>query len=261
MKRDGDIGLILAIVFASVVVSGSLVFFGMKMTGASASALDSDVISDAVDEGFERFVTRMEEEQNQQLAELDANASELAKNVPKVTNDDHIYGNKNAEISLIEYSDFVCPFCYRFHDTAKQLVDESGGEINWVYRHYALPSHDPVATNIAHASECIAEIAGNDKFWEFTDEVFARFSTPGRISTDESIDALAEEIGVDKSRFASCMESGKYKDKIIQERDDGSKSGVNGTPGNILINNKTGDAVSIKGAQPIDAFKDVLKEL
>lgn len=261
MKNRDDIGLILAIVFASIVISGSLVFFGMKVTGGTASAIDADAITEAVDEGFDRFVTRMEEQQNQQVADADANAAEMAKNVPKVTSDDHIYGNKNAEISLIEYSDFVCPFCYRFHDTAKQLVDESDGKINWVYRHYPLPSHDPVATNIAHASECVADIAGNEKFWEFTDEVFERYSTTDRISTDESISALAEELGIDKAKFDSCMDSGKFNDKINQERDDGSDAGVSGTPGNILINNKTGNTVAVKGAQPIDKFNDALEEL
>ena len=200
MKNKCDISLVLAIVFASVFVSGSLVFFGMKTTCASEGAAGLDAIADAVDDGISRYVNRMEEEQGNQMQVMEEKEAEMSKNVPKVTGDDHIYGSKNAEISTIEYSDYICPFCYRFHATAKQLVDESDGKINWVYRHYAIPSHDPIASNIAHAGECIAEIVGNDKFWEFTDEVFANYPTEGRVINDETLQNLVDEMGINKSK-------------------------------------------------------------
>jgi len=261
MENRNTSSLAIAIVFAAVAISGSLVYFGMQVSGQSGSNMDNDSITQAVEKGLENYVTKMQDQQQQQVQANNQNAADMAKNVPPVTAEDHIYGNADAEISLVEYSDFRCPFCARFHTTAKQIVDESNGKVNWVYRHYPLPSHDPAATSIANASECIAEIAGNDKFWEFTNDVFDRFSTPDSITTDEGVLALAKELGISESELSTCMESEKYVDKIVEQRNDGGNAGVTGTPGTIVLNNSTKETVPVKGAQPIEKVREAIDQL
>lgn len=85
--------------------------------------------------------------------------------------DDHYKGSADAEIAIIEYSDFECPFCSRIHSTLEQVVNTHDNTA-WAYRHLPLGFH-PQALPAAIASECVAEHEGNDAFWEFTDAIFA----------------------------------------------------------------------------------------
>lgn len=102
------------------------------------------------------------------IEKLDA---ERASKVPKLKEQDHVRGNRNAQVLLIEYSDFQCPFCQRFHPTALQVLEEYGDDVAWVYRHFPLDQLHPQARSAALASECVTEIGGDEAFWEFTDKV------------------------------------------------------------------------------------------
>ena len=82
-----------------------------------------------------------------------------------------VQGDENAPVTIVEFTDYECPFCARFHPTMDQIVDEYGGRVAWVYRHFPLPSH-PKAEPLARGSECITELGGNDAFWVYTDYVF-----------------------------------------------------------------------------------------
>lgn len=94
--------------------------------------------------------------------------------VDPVTPADHHFGSDNAEITIIEYSDLECPYCARFHQTMHQIVTDYNGKINWVYRHLPLEQLHPNAFNKALASECVAELGGNDKFWDYIDDIFQK---------------------------------------------------------------------------------------
>lgn len=109
---------------------------------------------------------------NGSAAEGKLPASEASK-IPEITAEDHVRGNPNASVKLIEYSDYECPYCKSFHPTAQRLMTEYEGQIAWVYRHFPLDRIHPNARPAAIASECIADLAGEDAFWEFTDMVFA----------------------------------------------------------------------------------------
>lgn len=100
---------------------------------------------------------------------LDASQASL---LPKITAQDHVRGNRNAQIFLIEYSDFECPYCKSFHPTAMQALEEYGDKIGWAYRHYPLDMIHPNARPAAIASECVAELGGDEAFWKFADEIF-----------------------------------------------------------------------------------------
>jgi protein-disulfide isomerase len=252
-----DIGLILAIIFASAAISGSLVYFGMQMGGKGG-----DVQVETVEKAFENFAKKQQgqqvEEQQKAEAEQDKIDQEKAQNVKKVTAEDHIYGNKDAKITLIEYSDFECPYCKVFDGIAKQLMTDYNGQINWVYRHYPLSFHEPMATKEAEASECVAELGGNDKFWVFVDEVYKRTKSGGNGLTEDDIYAIVGDIGVSVREVKACLASGKYTSKVQQDMLEAEAAGVTGTPGNILINNETGAIKAVHGARKISVFKDAI---
>lgn len=102
--------------------------------------------------------------------ELPAGDAKLDKMSP-VTDKDHIKGDINAPVKIVEYSDIDCPFCKRFHTTMQEIMDSYGkdGKVAWVYRHFPLTQLHPDAFNKAEASECITAKGGNDKFWSFVD--------------------------------------------------------------------------------------------
>ncbi len=89
--------------------------------------------------------------------------------VPPQEEGEHIWGSSNAEVFVIEYSDLECPYCKRIHSTLKEIVDESNGEVAWIYRHWVV---HPNALPKAGASECVAKIKGNDAFWKYIELVF-----------------------------------------------------------------------------------------
>ena len=171
------------------------------------------------------------------------NAGEIAQ----IREDDHVLGNRDASIVLIEYSDFDCPYCSRFHPTMKQVMAEYGDEVAWVYRHFPLAIH-PDAQRKSEASECVAELGGNDAFWAFADGIFE-----GR-GTD--LNALASESGVDSAAFTNCLSSGKYTQDVKTEMAGGQQAGVTGTPGTLLV--VDGEAQLLSGALPFASVKQVI---
>jgi protein-disulfide isomerase len=168
---------------------------------------------------------------------------------------DHIRGNPNAKISVIEYSDFECPFCKRHHPTMVQMLEANKDDVNWVYRHFPLSFH-PSANPAAEGSECAAELGGNDAFWKFTDAVFAADSL-----TPDMMPGFAKQAGVDEAAFKACVESGRHKQKIQDQMNGGMAAGVQGTPGNIVLVHATKEQRDISGAVPLSNFQTVIDSL
>ncbi len=101
------------------------------------------------------------------LASTERLADSTDIEVPAITPDDRYLGNINADVVIIEYSDIDCPFCKKFHPTMERIAQEYGSKIAWVYRHFPLDSLHPEARTKAEASECVAQIAGNEVFWKY----------------------------------------------------------------------------------------------
>lgn len=197
----------------------------------------------------------------QQTQPTQQNAAQTpAGKIKEVTDKDHIRGNKNAKLTLVDYSDYECPFCKAFHPTMLELMKIYGDKIRWVYRHFPLSFHANAKIE-AEASECIAELGGNDKFWEFSDKIFDRTTSNGTGFALTDLGPLAAEIGVNQTQFQSCLDSGKYEKLAKDSIADGTTGGVNGTPATFIVNSK-GETQLIIGAQPVDAFKTAIdKEL
>lgn len=172
---------------------------------------------------------------------------------------DHIRGNKNAKITLIEYSDFECPFCKNFDPITKELLKVYGDKIRLVFRHFPLPFHQN-AQKEAEAGECIAELGGNDNFWKYTDTIFERTTANGTGFALDNLGPLAAELGVNQQQFQSCLDSGKYEKLVKDSISEGQAAGVSGTPSTFIIDSK-GNSQIVVGAQPIDSFKTIIDPL
>jgi len=183
-----------------------------------------------------------------------------AGDVEPVRKNDHIRGNKNARIALIEYSDLECPFCKSFHSTAQRAVEEYDGQVMWIYRHFPLDQIHSKADKEAEAAECANELAGEKGFWALIDKIFE--TTPSNNGLNISdLPKLASEIGIDESAFKSCLDSGKYTQHVEDDYQSGIKAGVTGTPGNILLDTKTGDTRLIPGAVPYPQLKQAIDDM
>jgi len=180
--------------------------------------------------------------------------------VSPVGPNDHILGNPNAPIILVEYSDYDCPFCKKFHETMSRIITEYGadGRVAWVYRHFPLPQLHPNAPTLAQASECVAELGGNEAFWKFSDLIFAERGTNEQ--TDISrLPEFVEKSGIDVDLFETCLASGKYEGLVADSAAEAVASGATGTPHTIVI---AGDQEGvISGAQPYATVKQIIDNL
>jgi len=177
-----------------------------------------------------------------------------------ITSADHIRGNPNALVKIVEYSDMECPFCKRFHSTMQQVMDEYGkdGKVAWVYRHFPLDSIHSKARAEAVASECANELGGSDTFWKYTDRFFEL--TPSNNQTDITtiLPQIAREIGLEEKKFSSCLASKKYDKHIQDNLDNATATGGNGTPWSIVVASN-GKKYPLSGAQPYTAVKQLIE--
>lgn len=170
--------------------------------------------------------------------------------------DDPVLGNKNAPVTIIEFSDYQCPFCRSFwKDSLPQIKKEfiDTGKARFVYRDFALSAH-PMAIPSAQAAECADD---QGKYWEMHDKIFSEQGKLGQGTVTYAVSDLkkwAIEIGLNAVKFNGCLDSGKYKAEVDKDFADGSAAGVTGTP-SLFINGRL-----VVGAQPFASFKAVIEE-
>ncbi len=178
----------------------------------------------------------------------------------KVTSDDHILGNPNADVVIVEYSDTECPYCKMFQTTMKQVIANYGtnGKVAWVYRNFPIDSLHSKSRKEAEATECAAELGGQAKFWEFINGVYDK--TPSNNGLDPAqLPIIATSIGLDTAAFNSCLSSGRYAPKVEADYQDGVKAGATGTPHSVIIT-KDGKT-PIDGAKTYDQMKTIIDAL
>src|SRR3989344_2273578 len=175
-----------------------------------------------------------------------------------ITTDDHIRGNPDAPVKIVEYSDPECPFCKRFHETMKQVMDEYGadGKVAWVYRNFPLDQLHSKARNEATAIECAGDLGGNDKFWEYADRLYQ--VTPSNDGLDPAeLPKIAQYVGLDTVKFNTCLASDKFAQHIEDDVQNATATGGNGTPWSIVVD-KNGKKYPLSGAQPYASVKQLI---
>lgn len=182
--------------------------------------------------------------------------------VAPVTEEDHIKGSPNAKVKIVEYSDFECPFCKQFHDTLNEVIaDYNDDEVAWVFRQFPLEQLHPVkAMAAAMASECVAELGGNDAFWTFTDGYFAKTLTNNRTDIETLIPQLVTQTGVDRTAFTRCFEENRHADAIEADMQNAIATGGRGTPWSVVIG-PDGSTYPLNGSLPEAAVRQLITQL
>lgn len=228
-----------AIIIAGAIIAGSVIYT-MKPTGSSQSA-----------------------------AALGSNQQVEMK---KVSGSDHILGNPDAKIKIVEYSDPSCPYCKIFHNTMRKIINDYGksGNVAWIYRAFPIdkpgtrPDGGILHPNAGHESqamECAAALGGNDKFWAYANRLYditpsVTPDSPNGLDQKE-LPKIAEFIGLDADSFKTCLDSGRYKDKVEASYMEALNIGLQGTPTSFLVT-PAGKNVMIEGAQPYESVKQAI---
>lgn len=233
-KKSYKLSIPMAIVVAGALIAGAIYFSSLNSSGPT-----------------------IENQEKESSAKLE--------NLRPLSARDHIRGDINAPVKIIEYSDTECPFCKNFHETMKRVYDEYGksGEIAWIYRHSPLykpnsqgQSLHSKALKEAEALECASELGGNEKFWSYADRIYE--ITPSNNGLDlNELPKIAEYIGLNVAKFNTCLNSGKYKEYVDADLQNAQDTGGEGTPWNIVIA-KDGKKYPLMGAQPYEVVKQVI---
>ncbi len=211
----------LAIVIAGAMVSGTLYF--TRNTTASAPAPTEDAGKPSAD------------------------------NMRAVDESDWVWGSRDADIVVVEYSDLQCPFCDRFHPTMERIVEEYQGKVVWVYRHFPLEMLHSEAVPSAIASECAGEIGGNEAFWKYINKLFEYQTALGR----DTYLRVARENGLDEGAFTACLAKPEVEQRVREDMDDAAGAGGEGTPFNIVVT-KSGKRLPFSGALPYQQVKTLV---
>ena len=183
------------------------------------------------------------------------------ENVSKITKKDNVLGDPKAPITIVEYSDYECPFCKRFHETMNQVMDKYGddGKVAWVYRHFPLDALHPVKARLeAVTSECVAEIGGNDAFWEFSNKFFELTPSNNRTDLEVVLPQIISDMGLSQSKIDECVASGRYDKEIEDQIANAQQTGGQGTPWSVIIM-PDGKKYPLNGAQPYEAIESLIE--
>ncbi|MBI2051623.1 DsbA family protein [Candidatus Roizmanbacteria bacterium] len=179
--------------------------------------------------------------------------------IKKPETSEHWRGDKNVRYVWVEYSDLECPFCKKVHPDMQKLLQEYKGRIAWVYRHFPLGFHQN-AQKEGEATECAAELGGNDAFWKYTDMLFERTTSNGTGFALDKLVPLAGELGLNQTAFKQCLDSGKYEKKVKDDVQEGSRAGVGATPTGVIFDLQTGKTQVVEGAVPYEQLKQAVDD-
>jgi predicted DsbA family dithiol-disulfide isomerase len=154
-------------------------------------------------------------------------------------------GNPDAPVTIVEFSDFQCPYCRAAEPTIKEVLDKYKDKVRFSYRDFPLKQVHPLAEQAAEASRCAGE---QDKFWEYHKLLYANQAKLDQAGLTEH----ARMVGLNLNRFSACLASGKFKAAIESDFQAGIRAGVSGTP-TFYIN-----GVFLSGSQPLSAFEKII---
>ena len=205
-------------------------------------------------EMFKGWTAQADTTTQEPTAQADA-ATPVAGDAAKfaaIVKDGYILGNKNARITIIEYSDMLCPFCKRHYNaqTIENLVKKYPNDVNMIFRQMPLPQLHPTAPIWAQGAVCVGQLAGADKYYQYTAKAFALSEF-----TEANVTEIAVGLGVNKAKFAACLTSPETIATVNAQVQEGNGFCINGTPGNLVVDNQKGTSTLIAGAYPTETFE------
>lgn len=185
-----------------------------------------------------------------------------------IDNDPFLGNRDTAKIAIVEFSDFECPFCQRFHnDTFDALVEQyvDSGDAILVYRDFPLSFHEPKASEAANAATCVYDQVGSNGFFNFSQQYYAQTISNGSgLPEGTTLASLARSIdGVNVEQFNNCVSNDTFAGEIEEDVTQGSAAGITGTPGfviGLLDSDGNVEGVTVPGAQPLATFQTVIDE-
>lgn len=182
----------------------------------------------------------------------------------------YIKGNKDAKITILEYSDMQCPYCAKMNrdGTKNTLLEAYPEDLNVAFQHFPLDFHGN-AQVAAEILECVGEQLGSEGYYALIEKSFSEapetgngLYNPNETSSKENMLAYAKEVGANESEVTACLDAGKYTQKVKDSLQAGQTLfGITGTPGNVIFNNETGEYEIISGAYDADAFKSIIDKM
>ncbi len=188
----------------------------------------------------------------------DLGTSSMVLNKKNLLEGSTILGNPDAKISIVEFGDYQCTFCYKFHgNTLKMILEQyvENGKVNFIYKDF--PLNGPSSIMASEASYCAQE---QGKFWKYHDLIYEKWEgeNTGWL-TRNVLDRIAEDAELDLNKFNSCMNDSKYRQKVLETEQFAREINIDATPSFIIFNDT--NAYRIIGAQPFEKFEQVLDEL
>ena len=156
-----------------------------------------------------------------------------------------VRGAREAPVTIVEFSDFQCPFCKNGTETVRQVLEKYPGKVKLVFRDFPIPNLHPAAPKAHEAARCAAD---QGKFWEYHDLLFEK--SPRQ--APEDLKQYATDLELDPSPFAQCLDSGKHQAEVNRDVEEGARLGVTATP-TFFINGR-----QLVGAQPVTAFQKLI---
>lgn len=206
-------------------------------------------LSKQIEKGIMAYIEKQQEEERRRQEE--ANKPQLVEG--DFTDDDAVLGDPNAPITIVEFSDYECPYCQRhFRETHGQLKEKyiDTGKVKLIFRDFPLSFHAD-AEPAANAAECVREQLGDKGYFTYHDVVFEKANQGLQVA---NLIKWGVEVGASESKLKTCIEEGRFKDEIAKDFADGQRAGVTGTPA-FLINN-----IRVSGAMPFEVFEEVIEE-
>ena len=224
IPRSNSFWVPIAIILAGVIIAGAVVYSdkadngGVELAGSAEEALPEQPTPP--EPGTEKFTVSAD--------------------------DDAVKGNKNAQVEIVEFSDYECPYCASNAETIKKIADEYGDQVAIIFRDFPLDFHAN-AQKAAEAAECAGD---QNMYWEYHDMLFANQDS----LEIPDLKGYAKELKLKTSVFDKCLDSGAQTEEVKKDIADGAEVGVTGTPATYINGRKIG------GAYPYESFKKIIDE-
>ena len=175
-----------------------------------------------------------------------------------IKKDAYVAGDANAQITILEYSDLVCPFCKRQSEqgTIEKVLEKYPGKVNRIFRQFPLVNLHPTAPKAAEGAECAGSLWWAEKYYEYLLKTFALADI-----NDITIKQVAKDMWLKTASFNECLDSWKFKSKVDAQLQEGQGFGVSWTPGSVIINSANWQYELVAWAYPVEKFVEVIDKM